>query len=78
MTSEVRDLGTPLRRGPLGRVVALAASALAVRHVAGWPEMGSRYDAPAGTPLAQDPADMEDVDLWRAIDQGHDPTEHDH
>jgi uncharacterized membrane protein (TIGR02234 family) len=56
-------------------VVALAASALAVRHVAGWPEMGSRYDAPAGTPLAQDPADMEDVDLWRAIDQGRDPTD---
>jgi uncharacterized membrane protein (TIGR02234 family) len=56
-------------------VVALAASAYAVRHVARWPEMGSRYDAPSGTPAAQDPAEMEDLDLWRAIDQGRDPTD---
>ncbi len=56
-------------------VVALAGSALAVRHVRVWPEMGSRYDAPAGAPRAQDPAEMEDVDLWRAIDQGRDPTD---
>jgi uncharacterized membrane protein (TIGR02234 family) len=56
-------------------VVALAASALAVRHVASWPEMGSRYDAPARGPEHQDPAEMEGVDLWRAIDQGHDPTD---
>ncbi len=56
-------------------VLALAASALALRHAAGWPEMGSRYDAPAGGPAAQDPADMEDIDLWRAIDQGRDPTD---
>lgn len=56
-------------------VLALAASAFAVRHVRSWPEMGSRYDAPAGRAEAQDPADMEDVDLWRAIDQGRDPTD---
>ncbi len=56
-------------------VVALAASALAVRHARDWPEMGSRYDAPTGPPKEQDPADMEDVDLWRAIDQGRDPTD---
>jgi uncharacterized membrane protein (TIGR02234 family) len=56
-------------------VLALAASALAVRHAAGWPEMGSRYDAPTGTPPTADPADMDDVDLWRAIDQGRDPTD---
>jgi uncharacterized membrane protein (TIGR02234 family) len=56
-------------------VLALAASALAVRHAAAWPEMGSRYDAPSGAAHAQDPAEMEDVDLWRAIDQGRDPTD---
>jgi uncharacterized membrane protein (TIGR02234 family) len=56
-------------------VVALAGSALAVRHVRAWPEMGSRYDAPARVPETQDPAEMEDVDLWRAIDQGRDPTD---
>lgn len=59
----------------VGSVLALAAAALAVRHVAVWPEMGSRYDAPAGAPEARDPAQMEDVDLWRAIDQGRDPTD---
>lgn len=55
----------------VGAVLALAASALAVRHTPAWPEMGRRYDAPT----AQDPAEMEDVDLWRAIDQGRDPTD---
>jgi uncharacterized membrane protein (TIGR02234 family) len=56
-------------------VVALAASAIAVRRAAGWPEMGSRYDAPSGTAKSQDPAEMDDVELWRAIDQGRDPTD---
>jgi uncharacterized membrane protein (TIGR02234 family) len=59
----------------VGAVLALCASAVAVRHAVGWPEMGSRYDAPVGAREACDPAEMEDVDLWRAIDQGHDPTD---
>jgi uncharacterized membrane protein (TIGR02234 family) len=61
-------------------VLALAAAALAVRHVASWPEMGSRYDAPASR-REQDPAEMDEldgVDLWRALDQGHDPTDPGH
>jgi hypothetical protein len=37
--------------------------------------MGSRYDAPSGAGSTQDPAEMEDIDLWRAIDQGRDPTD---
>ena len=57
-------------------VLALAAAALAVRHVASWPEMGRRYDAPA--PRERDPATMDDLDLWRALDQGHDPTDPGH
>jgi len=56
-------------------VVALAAATLAVRHCRGWPEMGSRYDAPTTRRGPQDPAEMEDVDLWRAIDRGDDPTD---
>jgi hypothetical protein len=56
-------------------VVALFAAVVAVRYVPGWPEMGSRYDAPTGAAEPSDPADMEDVDLWRAIDQGRDPTD---
>jgi uncharacterized membrane protein (TIGR02234 family) len=56
-------------------VVALAAAGLAVRRCGSWPEMGSRYDAPATRARAQEPEDMEDIDLWRAIDQGRDPTD---
>jgi uncharacterized membrane protein (TIGR02234 family) len=56
-------------------VLALAGAVLSVRFVRSWPEMGSRYDAPGGPASPVDPADMEDLDLWRAIDQGHDPTD---
>jgi uncharacterized membrane protein (TIGR02234 family) len=55
-------------------VVALAAALLAVRTSPSWPEMGSRYDAP-GTRREADPAEMDEGDLWRAIDRGHDPTD---
>jgi hypothetical protein len=61
--------------GLLTSLVALAAAVLAVRLCPRWPEMGSRYDAPVARPAAED---MSEVDLWRAIDQGHDPTDHDH
>ncbi|MGC4112463.1 MAG: Trp biosynthesis-associated membrane protein [Nocardioides sp.] len=54
-------------------ILALLGAVLAVRHVRSWPEMGAKYDAP-GAAAVQDPAEMEDVDLWRAIDEGHDPT----
>jgi uncharacterized membrane protein (TIGR02234 family) len=53
-------------------LLTLAASVLAVRFCRAWPEMGSRYDAPAARPRAED---LDEVDLWRAIDQGHDPTD---
>jgi uncharacterized membrane protein (TIGR02234 family) len=53
-------------------VLTVAAFALAVRFCGAWPEMGSRYDAPASRPRAED---LDDVDLWRAIDQGQDPTD---
>jgi uncharacterized membrane protein (TIGR02234 family) len=58
-----------------GSVLALWASAVAVRDALDWPEMGSRYDAPVGSRQTRDPAEMEDVELWRAIDQGRDPTD---
>lgn len=64
--------------------VAVVLSALAVvpalagvRLVGTWPEMGSKYDAPAdraATPLADDPDADESQALWKAIDEGHDPT----
>jgi uncharacterized membrane protein (TIGR02234 family) len=61
--------------GLVAALLALAAAALAVRHVSSWPEMGSRYDAPTARAEVDDPARMEEVDLWRAIDQGRDPTD---
>ncbi|MBM7515291.1 Trp biosynthesis-associated membrane protein [Nocardioides nitrophenolicus] len=62
-------------------LVALVAAAAAVRLVPSWPEMGSRYDAPTGAasssaPVAgQDPAEQSNLDLWKSLDEGHDPTD---
>jgi uncharacterized membrane protein (TIGR02234 family) len=56
-------------------LLALLGAALAVRHARSWPEMGSRYDAPTTPAVPPDPSEMEEMDLWRAIDQGRDPTD---
>ena len=51
----------------------MVPAVLAVRLVPGWPEMGSRYDAP-GHPTP--PRIMsEQRDLWHALDEGRDPTD---
>ncbi len=71
-------------------VLSLVATALAVRYVRHWPAMGSRYDAPSARPAAAaaraggragdradrtvDPEEAAEGELWRAIDEGHDPT----
>ena len=56
-------------------VVSVVATVLAVRYVPHWPAMGSRYDAPAARPAPTvDPEEAGDGGLWRAIDEGHDPT----
>jgi uncharacterized membrane protein (TIGR02234 family) len=56
-------------------VAATVAGALLVRH---WPEMGSKYDAPAGarpaTDTRADEPPTENIDIWKAIDEGRDPT----
>lgn len=52
-------------------VISLAATAAAVRLVPTWPEMGSRYDAPGAAPRAREETSL---DLWRALDEGNDPT----
>lgn len=60
-------------------VVSVAAFALAVRLVPSWPEMGRRYDAPADSAVAErpdaEPEDQSNLDLWKAMDEGRDPTE---
>ena len=50
--------------------------AAAVRLVPHWPEMGDRYDAPGtGDGAAGVPSDdASNLDLWKAMDEGHDPT----
>lgn len=65
-------------------VVTLVPAGLAVRLAGQWPEMGSRYDAPGVTAeQAREHADEHDQrsaldldrDLWRALDEGRDPTD---
>ncbi|CUR54051.1 conserved membrane hypothetical protein [metagenome] len=55
----------------LAGVLSVAAGLLALRLVAGWPEMGTRYDAP-GRPSEAEPES--NLDLWKAFDEGRDPT----
>lgn len=64
-------------------LVALVAASAAVTWVRQWPEMGSRYDAPTGSGGAAGPADGEptavaeqsNLDLWKSLDEGTDPTD---
>lgn len=65
-------------------LLLVPAHVVAVLRADRWPAMGSRYDAPAaraaGSPApaaAAPPADADEVDpadVWRAIDEGRDPT----
>ena len=52
-------------------LVAVVAAGAAVRLAPAWPEMGSRYDAPGAAPQ---PREETGLDLWKALDQGRDPT----
>ena len=57
-------------------LLTLLTTVAAVRLVPGWPEMGRRYDAPADVSVA--PAvpqeERENLDLWKDMDEGRDPT----
>jgi len=63
-------------------LLVLASTVLALRLVRTWPEMGTRYDAPTGARAsggadpAQKPSDRptDNIDLWKALDDGRDPT----
>jgi uncharacterized membrane protein (TIGR02234 family) len=57
--------------------LATVTATLAAAYVGRWPEMGTRYDAPgaAGQAAVETPADEQtNLDLWKSIDEGHDPT----
>ena len=59
-------------------VLACAAAAACVAWVRQWPEMGAKYDNPAtghaGEDVADAPAPTENIDIWKALDEGRDPT----
>jgi uncharacterized membrane protein (TIGR02234 family) len=65
-----------------GALLSVVATVLAVRLAPHWPEMGSRYDAPgpaapgSEAPAAEvaEPEDRSNLELWKAIDEGRDPT----
>ena len=63
----------------LGAVVSVVATVLAVLLTPSWPEMGSRYDAPVGTAPEpeQAPEEQSSLELWKAMDEGRDPTARD-
>jgi uncharacterized membrane protein (TIGR02234 family) len=58
--------------------LACAASAACVTWVRQWPEMGTKYDNPATGPASEEAADApvptENIDIWKALDEGRDPT----
>ena len=66
-------------------VLAVVPAVAAVRLAPGWPEMGSRYDAPTAPTGAdetgrggQERADAgppTEQELWKALDEGRDPTD---
>jgi uncharacterized membrane protein (TIGR02234 family) len=61
----------------VGTVLSVASTLLAVRLAPAWPEMGRRYDAPADATPPEQPAehaDRDNLDLWKAMDEGRDPT----
>ena len=86
------DVGTSTTTWPyaavVGALVAVAAFLTALRSAPAWPEMSSRYDAPAGdrngtrrtgdAPVTGEAGEASrepnDRDLWQAIDEGRDPT----
>ena len=58
-------------------LVCVAASLAAVRLVGSWPEMGTKYDAPAGAQgggARGEDVPTENIDIWKALDEGRDPT----
>jgi uncharacterized membrane protein (TIGR02234 family) len=59
----------------IGAVGSVVATLAAVWFTPSWPEMGTRYDSPTGEAAVTEPEG--NIELWKALDEGHDPTEPD-
>jgi len=60
----------------IGAVLSVLATLAAVRFVGGWPEMGTRYDAPGGGEPVETPLEEQsNLEMWKSLDEGHDPTQ---
>ena len=58
----------------VGGLLSTVAFVLALLWAPRWPAMGSRYDAPATQADARATAPAGEQDMWRALDDGRDPT----
>lgn len=72
--------GSVLRTNTSWDLVAIAAFAVAavlgaivVAFASRWPTMSERYDAPSASPAPVAPET--EADLWKALDEGRDPTQ---
>lgn len=54
-------------------VLAALLGGVTAKLGASWPTMGSRYEAPAARPSATAP--QSDAEMWKALDEGRDPTQ---
>jgi uncharacterized membrane protein (TIGR02234 family) len=73
----VVDLGAWWWVAVVATALSAATAVLAATQVGRWPEMGTRYDAPgttAETPQEAPAEERTNLDLWKSIDEGHDPT----
>lgn len=57
----------------LAFVIAALLGGVTAKLGASWPTMSSRYDAPAARPAAAAP--QSDAEMWKALDEGRDPTQ---
>lgn len=57
----------------LAGVCVVIAAVQIVRHADGMPKLGGNYQAPGAPRRRRDP----DAEMWQALSQGEDPTEHD-
>lgn len=56
-------------------IIAAGLGVLTVRCARAWPSMSGRYDAPGAPTTGSVDARRDDgADVWKALDDGHDPT----